>query len=244
VTCEKPSGWGADSLSQFLQVADDNALATFANMRPFFDRLARIDALYRRLICDLNNNPQWFAGFFFLRAHGAYLGACRLSVSGQLAESFMALRGCLESSLYGLHVSKDPTRAEIWLRRHESDESITAVQGEFSIRNVMRTLESASPELRIEAKRLYDIAIDYGGHPNERAFTSSTLTRSTESGTELVMAYLNVVPPALLFVLGEVARIGICALEVFGLVLPDSFTTRCSSDVEILKTQLYSKENG
>src|SRR5713101_7380058 len=116
-----PKGWGDDEITKFFDVLRENAYATYANLRPWFQKLVAIDSAYRKLIDSLHNSQDWFAAFFLLRAHSNYRTAVRLSTSGQLPETYTALRSCLENGLYGLYLSKNPGSRETWLRRHDSD---------------------------------------------------------------------------------------------------------------------------
>ena len=63
-----PPNWGADEVSNFLEVAQRNAFGSFVQLRAPFAKLIAIDACYRRLIENLNYTREWFAAFFVLRA--------------------------------------------------------------------------------------------------------------------------------------------------------------------------------
>jgi hypothetical protein len=59
-----PNDWGRDLLGKYLEDAHHNTLATFANCRPQYDRLAAIDHLYCTMLDNLNQSPDYFVGFF------------------------------------------------------------------------------------------------------------------------------------------------------------------------------------
>ena len=88
-------------------------------------------------------------------------------MSGQVTESYMVLRGCLENSLYGLHISNNPDTREVWLRRHDNERCKRKCKIEFSVGNVFKTLNSRDINIHRIAKDLYETTIDYGAHPNE-----------------------------------------------------------------------------
>jgi len=112
-----PNDWGKDSLSEFIEDAHHNTLATFANLKPEFAHLKNINDTFKKITENLLNIEKLIPGLFLLRSHASYLGAVRLAVSGQLPETFMVLRGCLENSLYALHIALIPETGEIWLQR-------------------------------------------------------------------------------------------------------------------------------
>lgn len=157
-----PPGWGHDNLSEFIEMARRNTFATFVQARPVWDRLNMIDSLFRRTIDAMNNSRAWFAGFFLLRSHASYLGGVRISVSGQLPEAYMVLRGCLESALYGLFIHENPGLRQVWLRRHESEEAKNRVKAEFRIGPMLDLLDARDVATGRPARELYERTINYG----------------------------------------------------------------------------------
>lgn len=218
-----PADWGADRLADFIEAARQNTLATFSNLRAQYDDLLEIHGSYQRIIENLTQHPEFVAAFFLFRTHSCYLGAVRLSLSGQLAEAYMVLRGCLESALYGLYVAGDTNRQEIWLRRHDDDDSRHRVQNEFAIRNVMNHLQSIDSNTQGIAQRLYNHTIDYGGHPNERAVLTQVQSNRQGSRVNFSLDYFvcNGVPlPACL---RATAQVGICCLDILYSVFRDRY---------------------
>lgn len=165
-TYDAPNDWGEDSLSEFIEQAWRNTIASFANHRKEYERLRDIHILYTDLIRHLDNSPDWFVGFFLMRAHSAYLASVRLVLSTQVADVYIVLRGCLETSLYGLYLSGHPKSAETWIRRGDNEASKRLVKNEFTIKNVLSYLKTVDPPEASVASLLYERTIDYGGHPN------------------------------------------------------------------------------
>ncbi len=167
-----PPGWGQDSLSQFIENAWHNTFASFQNLKASYTLLNDVHLVFDNIAHNLDRTPDWFASFFLFRAHSAFLGGVRLALSGQIPESYMVLRGCIENALYGLYLSRSPASQETWLRRHDDEESKQAMKKEFTIANLFKAVQSEDARLSGIAKDLYDRTIDLGGHPNERAFFS------------------------------------------------------------------------
>src|SRR6266700_5086450 len=128
-----PPQWGNEAITKFFDVARVNQYATFANLKPEFQKLVAIDKAFRKLIDSLNHSKDWFAAFFVLRAHSNFLAAARLAASAQVPETFAALRSCLENGLYGHYIAKNPAARETWLRRHDDDVHKKAMRGEFQL---------------------------------------------------------------------------------------------------------------
>ena len=177
---DTPPGWGDDPLTKFFEAARNNKFATFANLKSEYGRLRDIDKFYRDLVDVLDNSHDWFAGFFLLRAHSAFLAACRLATSGQVAECYMMLRGCLEAALYGLYLSRNPESQSIWLERHVDGGKRRRCRNTFAAARMLACLESESARVRETAGVLYERTIDYGAHPNERAILTNLKMDETE----------------------------------------------------------------
>jgi len=128
---ESPAGWGADDITSFIDNVRLNCFATYANLRQEYAKLAEVDTLFRRLVENLINTSDWFAAFFLLRAHSAFLAGTHLAMAGQTAETYASLRLCLENALYGLYLARNPDSRETWLRRHDCEQA-TAVLGSSS----------------------------------------------------------------------------------------------------------------
>ena len=215
---ENPPGWGADPLSAFMETARENTLATFVNLPATYRLLAEVDSVYRLLLDNLFNTPEWASAFFLLRAHCSYLAAVRFAMSGQVAESYMPLRGCLEAALYGLHISRNPPAGDIWARRHEDETCRTKVRNEFTTANVFASLAAADGALATVSRALYERTIDYGAHPNERSFFSNMLKTREDGNIQFKLIYLAEDSPALHLALKTTAQSGLCAFEILATV--------------------------
>ncbi|NQT11811.1 MAG: hypothetical protein HQ582_03625 [Planctomycetes bacterium] len=212
-----------DSLGKFLADAHYNTAATIANLRAQYDALATIDQMYCDMIENLNQSPEFVAGFFLIRTHSSFRGAARLCLSGEVAEAYMVLRSCLESALYGLYVADNTDRQEIWLRRHDDDVSLRRVKNEFTIRNVLSHLQSIDSKTHDIARSLYDRTIDYGGHPNERAVNTQIKTETHGSRAEFTAEYFLCGDLPHQLSLKSSAQIGICSLDIFYNVFRDRY---------------------
>lgn len=218
-----PSDWGADPLGSFIEDAQHNTIATFANLRKQYNSLAEIDRLYSEMIENLNQSSEFVTGFFLFRTHSSFRGAVRLSLSGQVTESYMVLRACLESALYGLYVSGDTNRQEIWLRRHDDDASRQRCKSEFTVRNVLNHLQTVDGKTHDITKGLYERTIDYGGHPNERAVNIQIKTEADGSRVDFTAEYFLCGDLPHHVSLKSSAKVGICCLDMFYNVFRDRY---------------------
>ena len=156
---EPPPNWGQDELSNFLEIAERNAYTSFVTLGAPYAKLLGIDAFYHRLIENLNNPRDCFAAFLFFRSHSCFLAATRSELSGQIPETYLLLRGCLENGLYGFYIARRPDPRKVWLSRHDDDAAMRAVKNEFKIVTIMPLVEAADQQAFQATRTLYDRTI-------------------------------------------------------------------------------------
>ncbi len=218
-----PGGWGGDDVTAFIDNARLNSFATYTNLRPEYTKVAEIDVVFRKLVGYLLNTKDWFAAFFLLRAHSAFLAGSHLAMSGQAAETYASLRLCLENGLYGLYLSQHPGSRETWLRRHDSDQAKQRVRSEFTIRNLFDSLRGLETKEAAVAEQLYERCIDYGAHPNERALTVSLKQETGQDTVEFRVVYLTDDSVIFRACLKTAAQVGASVLGIFRLVFKERF---------------------
>jgi hypothetical protein len=234
---DPPGGWAADGLSEFIDSTRRNVFASFAHLRPAYRLLSDVDAGFKLIAENLTNPPDWFVVIFLLRAHSSFLGAAHLSLSGQLPEAYMLLRGSLENAVYGLYFHLKPKSYEPWLRRHDSLAAAKAVRAEFKIAAMLRLIGKIDPPLGSVAQTLYEHTIDFGAHPNERGVTQ--MLRMTKGEQRRIdLSYLSGHNPPMKLCLRRVAQGGVCDLKLFRHALRERF------DLIGLSEQISRLENG
>jgi hypothetical protein len=219
---EKPSGWGEDALSLSFDRARANQMRAFAQFSGEFDQLVGIDRLFERLIEALDNSDP-VVGVLIIRTHSAFRCAAELATSTQVPESYACLRLALENALYAFYLSSNMESQEVWLRRHDDDASLKAVRREFQIGALCAALATADRDEEAIFRRLYDRAIDYGAHPNERAVNQSLEIEEADGTRKFKSPYFTGDTPAFRVVLRTTAQVGACCLSVFRLIYRERF---------------------
>jgi hypothetical protein len=220
---EPPPRWASDDLTTFIQMATDNIAATFHNKKNAFNILKDIDSYFLIITDHLLNAPDFLASLFLFRTHSAYRAACRLSLSGQVPETFVLLRSCIEYPLYALHINGNPELGEKWIDRHKDEESFKSVRNEFQYGRVIKTLETIDPAICRTSKLLYERSIDFGAHPNERSITSSMKVIKGRDRIEYKQIYLAQDSKQLSHGLKSTAQVGLCALYIFRHIFKERF---------------------
>ena len=224
----QPATWGHDTLSEFMAAAHQNRLATFVNKPELYRRLSAIDECFHRIgsgwTMPASDSSRFIAVLLFGRAVGAYRAACESALAGQAVDSFVMVRSMLEASAYSLHIERNAELAEVWLRRHDDEAAKGAMLKSFSMAKLVSTIRACDRDGADRFDRLYQDAIDFGAHPNERAVTGSlTVTEEQGSNQRYEQQLLHGDGLALEHALINVARAGVCSLEVLQCAFPARF---------------------
>jgi hypothetical protein len=210
----QPRHWGKDKLSEFLQLANQNRLATFELKKAEWNRLSEIDDCFQTTIEHLINCEPHISVFLFLRAHAAYRATCSLAMAGQVVETYPLCRLVLENGLYAFHIYKNPKAEATWVHRDDDPSTLRAAKREFTYGNVRQTLESSDPRLAKIASSLYERSISYGAHPNEAGVTGSLKVLENEKHVELQQNYLHGDSEQLELALKSTAQCGLFPLKL------------------------------
>ncbi len=222
-TLAPPPGWAADSLTEFIETAHRNRFATFANKKDWSQRLVNIDGCFMQAAKEWLNPRNLLTPLLFLRCHSAYRAACEHAMAGQVTDTFPLIRTCLEYAAYALHIHKNPGLDEMWLRRHDDEVAKKAVRNEFKISNVRAAIRKANRHTAKVFRELYERAIDYGGHPNERAITASLKMIDLGDRKSYDSIYFHGDSLPLEHALKTTAQTGVCALEILRETFPERF---------------------
>lgn len=218
-----PPGWGDDPLTRFLEDAYKNRWASFANKPSALKLLVRIDGCYATVLADWANPRPALAAMLAYRSHAAFRASCEHALAGQAADVWPSLRACLEFSAYCLHLAKNPDLSEIWLGRHDDDDAMGALLKAFTAAKIKATVKASDRKIEAVYAHLYQRAIDFGAHPNERSVTSSLRIIEGAGKTEYVQSYLVGDGLALEHGLKSVAQAGVCALNILHVAYPARF---------------------
>ncbi|WP_133647956.1 hypothetical protein [Paraburkholderia flava] len=220
---DTPDGWGKDELTTFLDLVRKNHFS-FAERKDGFARFQDIDVCFRKVINDaLHHSTEWFAGFFILRAHSAFLAACSCASSGQVVEAYALDRVVLEQALYGVFLSRHPDYRVTWLNRHEDEASMKEVKKVFKISDMVEELRALEAKDAEAAEMLYQRTIDFGAHPNERALMQGLKEEDVGKGIRFEVSYLFPDGDALEACRKTTVQAGVCALSMYRPLLRERY---------------------
>lgn len=224
------SSLGDDPLSKFMADAYHNCMASFVNYSglSIMAAVRGVDACFREVLrISFKPVKEFLLPGFIGRCHAAYLSAIQLSLGGQVPEAYPAIRLCIENALYALFLQDDPTidsdipeRWKIWLDRDEDEKGERTCRSTFTHGAMRNHLVSRDAALGECAEKLYQRTIKYGAHPNFYGQAQATDLLSEEGGN---VQYLLPDTMVSKVCIQTAVQAGICALEVFGLILRDRY---------------------
>jgi hypothetical protein len=222
-TVLKKAGWGKDKLTQEIEKAFCNIGVSFIKLKPHFYLLKKANDIFIDAFEQITTDTieREIASLLFGRAFGCFLGAVRLSSSGQMTETWILLRALIENCLYAFYIFESPERADIWVNRHKDEASNKKCKDTFKVGSIWAELKMRSKRIANEAKTLYDKAIDWGAHPNERSLFPNIVPKPNGSGFSLRLVNAN---PA--FIRASVIytiRTSLFTFRIFNLVFPEVF---------------------
>lgn len=221
--------WGDDALSRFLADASENERVSSLNLPRVYALLRDTHDVFRRAQEAIeidNNRVNLLPRLMFTRAQSAFLAATRLGLSGQFNEAQLVVRAIVEQSWYALHIARDPSppaRANLWWCRNDDAEALARCRAEFKVGRVRASHEAVDAETATSLRLLYDMAIDYGAHPNQKGLLAS-VTRS-ESGNRVDYSVGILHPDAITVKLATRMACwgGIGCLKVIQCIYPERF---------------------
>ena len=172
-------------MTAFFQNAHENCLLAFTQKSPDVGILQEVHQLYRRL-----NSSRWgdkLLPQFIARSETSFLAACRIVLGGQVVETYPLLRSVLEAALYGFYIVNKELH-EVWVRRGESPETTKDARNVFTVKKILNALREENGVLAERAKKLYDLTIDYGAHPNSEGYLSTSQTGDNGVNVDYLMA--------------------------------------------------------
>lgn len=218
-----PPGWGTDELTKFLDAARSNQWGTFWNKRSAVGKLIAIDAQFMKASKDWMNPQSEIAALLLLRCHAAFRAAAGLAMAGQAAEAYVQCRAMLEYAAYAVHIYRDPPLGTLWLNRHQDPVSMEAQKRAFSHRKVLASVTGANAHAGKRFENLYQLTIDFGGHPNERSVTGNMKMVEAPGKTTMIAIMQHDDGVELDLALKSVARCGMVTLEMLQVVFNSRF---------------------
>jgi hypothetical protein len=165
--------------------------AGFVRLRPVFDGFSLIESEFDRLTSATRPGAKAVSAGMTCAAHSAFLAGVRLAVSGQVRESYALTRSMVEWSLYAVVALRITGTDELWLRREESPAARGQMLSAFSLPRLLQSAAEVDTESSSILGEVYEFAIAYGAHPNERALSQNSRFAEADGELRLNVDYLS-----------------------------------------------------
>jgi hypothetical protein len=139
-------------------------------------------------LTNLAVNGPALPALLLLDSHASFLCAVRSALSGQIPVVSMALRGSIESGLYGLIMSRDKSTEQAWIGR-ETDRGLC--RRTFSASRGLALLREVDPDFAQFLHESYEIAIDNGAHPNFPSIKGQIMLDEYDRANKISHIYLH-----------------------------------------------------
>ena len=210
------------SLTGFIATVQRNQQGNLARFPVQYDLIRRVDKCFVDVSTHLAHAKPVFAAHMFLRSHYAYKTAASMTLAGQVPESFVMMRSCLEYAGYALAIFADPgmadapTREEVFVNRHVDAATMKAQKEEFKIGKIVQEIAAHDLNLANIFQFLYQRSIDYGGHPNPHGMlTAMSIDKEGDKVASITSLALTVEPLPLEFAMKSASQVGLTSLYIF-----------------------------
>lgn len=139
-----------------------------------------------------------------------FTAAIDVGLSGQVPACFGLQRLCIESAVYAHSIMRRPELGDIWLMRNDTPENRKSFQREFQITDLIDALPDSDLLPHGDTKELYNLTIDWGGHPNRDAALASAMRWGSKERQSGGAEFLELEGLPLLLALKTTALTGYC----------------------------------
>jgi hypothetical protein len=206
-------------LAEFLNAAHRNEQQVIEQHPRIFALMDRLQQSFENLLGVPYEGPVTPA-LLILTAQGYFLAGVRIALAGQIPSVFPVLRAGLECVLFGLIMTMDSSKEQIWAERVKSKSAEEKCRKTFTASNGLRELVKLDPELHKGVETYYSMAIDSGAHPNVGAVFPHV---NIEDGGAHWLAQIRYIHPADSLAVFDITKyavaVGACMLAIMSYVM-------------------------
>lgn len=156
------------SMEDYIDTTNAITDALRAENGPILQTLHTFDAYFRKTLWRDGSSLNPMAMMLSMNAYMLFLAGVRVAMTGHVSAVFPVLRAALESACYGYLIAKDPGLGSVWTDRHKDGAARKACRKAFgsAVTEVSKQVEREQPGGGQWLAAAYDVAIDFGAHPN------------------------------------------------------------------------------
>jgi hypothetical protein len=205
-----------DNLEMFFDVAASNRKANARRFPDAYNITRRVNICLSTAGKHLINPQPVTAGLLFLRCQYAYKTAVGLALAGQVCESFVMMRSCLEYAGCAIMIFQNPALETTFTNRHAADGGLLEHRKTFHVGSMKQAISAYDTALTANFDLFYQRSIDFGAHPNPHAtFSSMEMTSEQEAQRSFTALAMVTDADVVLHALKSVAQVGLTVLFIF-----------------------------
>jgi len=213
--------WGADPLSEHIEIIFNNARAASYKYRREYKALLGVHDLFSSVVHNFSDPMPNIAPLFIARSHAAFIAGVTHGLGGHTPDCYILLRGCIENSLYSFYLHKHPDLVTVWINRHDGNEQRRECRKSFQMSTIMKSLEETDPRAHKYVSKLYDRTIDCGAHPN--MMSVFTMMKKGEKPSSFDFSITTTDKIVLRTCLKDAVHTGLSALTLYCVAYADQF---------------------
>jgi hypothetical protein len=155
-------------MDEYIDTTDEITLALREENGPILQAVRAFDDYFRTTLWRDTGALAPLPLMLSMNAYMLFLAGVRVAMTGHATAAFPVLRTALESACYGYLIAKKPDLGEVWSNRHKGEAAKKASRRAFgsAVADVAKDVERQQPGGGQWLAEAYDLAIDFGGHPN------------------------------------------------------------------------------
>jgi len=161
----------ADTLLNYLKAAIENLVYHEKKVPDLMGMIHEMDRIFHQEIFAYEYDANAATMLLAMNSYMMLSNAVLQALSGHQVAVLPVARAALESACYAYLTSSDKKMSEIWFNRGKSKTATDNCRKVFTIVAATAKLRYISPDMSDYVKKLYDLSIEYGAHPNIKAIS-------------------------------------------------------------------------
>ncbi|WP_042860422.1 hypothetical protein [Dickeya sp. NCPPB 3274] len=160
-----------DTLSNYLEATLENLVHHAKEEPDLMGMIHEMDRIFHQEIFAHEYDANAATMLLAMNSYMMLSNAVFQALSGHQVAVLPVARAALESACYAYLISSDNKMGEIWFNRDKSKTATDNCRKAFTIGATVAKLKHISPDMSDYLKKLYDLSIEYGAHPNIKAIS-------------------------------------------------------------------------
>lgn len=156
------------SIDGYIDMTDSITRALREENSPILQAIRGFDDYFTKTLWREVRTDKPLPMMLAMNAYMLFLAGVRVALTGHVTAVFPVLRTALESACYAHLIAKNPDLGPVWSDRHKGDAAKKASRKAFgsAVADVAKQIDREQPGGGGWVAEAYDLAIDFGGHPN------------------------------------------------------------------------------